>query len=60
MDEAKLPHGSTFTAELTHTEWLGNEQYGYINFDPDPEVRDLLDSPGPRHGRRRAAARRSW
>ncbi|MGF9660643.1 sn-glycerol-3-phosphate ABC transporter ATP-binding protein UgpC [Arthrobacter crystallopoietes] len=43
VDEAKLPHGSTFTAELTHTEWLGNEQYGYINFDPDPEVRALLD-----------------
>ena len=31
-------------AELTHTEWLGNEQYGYINFDPDPEVRELLNS----------------
>ncbi|EMY33979.1 putative sugar ABC transporter ATP-binding protein [Arthrobacter crystallopoietes BAB-32] len=44
VDDAKRPHGSTFTAELTHTEWLGNEQYGYINFDPDPEVRSLLDS----------------
>jgi multiple sugar transport system ATP-binding protein len=44
VDEAKRQYGSTFTAELTHTEWLGNEQYGYINFDPDPEVRDLLDN----------------
>ncbi len=44
VDESKRQQGSTFTAELTHTEWLGNEQYGYIKFDPDPEVRDLLDN----------------
>ncbi|GAB3550146.1 sn-glycerol-3-phosphate ABC transporter ATP-binding protein UgpC [Arthrobacter tumbae] len=44
VDEAKKPHGSTFTATLTHTEWLGNEQYGYINFDPAPEVRELLNN----------------
>jgi multiple sugar transport system ATP-binding protein len=42
VDDAKRAHGSVFTAELTHTEWLGNEQYGYINFDPSPEVRALL------------------
>ena len=44
VDEAKKPHGSTFRATLTHTEWLGNEQYGYINFDPAPEVRELLNN----------------
>ena len=44
VDEAKKPHGSTFRATLTHTEWLGNEQYGYINFDPSPEVRELLNN----------------
>lgn len=44
VDEAKKPHGTTFLAELSHTEWLGNEQYGYMHFDPSPEVRDLLNS----------------
>lgn len=44
VEEHKLQHGSTFTAELTHTEWLGNEQYGYIDFDPAPEVREMLNS----------------
>ncbi len=44
VDDAKRPHGSTFTATLTHTEWLGNEQYGYIHFDPAPEVRELLNN----------------
>lgn len=40
----KKAHGSTFKAPITHTEWLGNEQYGYIHFDPTPEVRELLDN----------------
>ncbi|MHA7293327.1 ABC transporter ATP-binding protein [Arthrobacter sp. HLT1-21] len=44
VEESKRPHGSVFSATLTHTEWLGNEQYGYINFDPDPEVRELLNN----------------
>ena len=44
VEESKLHHGSTFTAELTHTEWLGNEQYGYIDFDPAPDVREMLNS----------------
>ncbi|MCC9144648.1 MULTISPECIES: sn-glycerol-3-phosphate ABC transporter ATP-binding protein UgpC [unclassified Arthrobacter] len=44
VEESKLQHGSTFTAPITHTEWLGNEQYGYIHFDPTPEVRELLDN----------------
>lgn len=44
VEDHKLKHGSTFTAELTHTEWLGNEQYGYIDFDPAEEVREMLNS----------------
>ncbi|HET7415076.1 MAG TPA: sn-glycerol-3-phosphate ABC transporter ATP-binding protein UgpC [Arthrobacter sp.] len=44
VDDAKKPLGATFTTRLTHTEWLGNEQYGYMDFDPTPEVRDLLNS----------------
>ncbi|WP_026532180.1 ABC transporter ATP-binding protein [Arthrobacter sp. H41] len=44
VEDSKRGHGSTFTASLTHTEWLGNEQYGYITFDPAPEVRELLNN----------------
>ncbi|MET4059893.1 multiple sugar transport system ATP-binding protein [Arthrobacter sp. UYP6] len=44
VDDAKRPHGSLFTAPISHTEWLGNEQYGYIPFHPDPEVKELLDN----------------
>ncbi|MDN3481103.1 sn-glycerol-3-phosphate ABC transporter ATP-binding protein UgpC [Arthrobacter sp. APC 3897] len=44
VDEAKRPHGSVFTAPISHTEWLGNEQYGYIPFHPDAEVKELLDN----------------
>ncbi|TKV29281.1 sn-glycerol-3-phosphate ABC transporter ATP-binding protein UgpC [Arthrobacter sp. NamB2] len=44
VEDHKRSNGSTFTATLTHTEWLGNEQYGYINFDPAPEMRELLDN----------------
>lgn len=44
VEDSKRGHGSTFTATLTHTEWLGNEQYGYITFDPAPEVRELLNN----------------
>ena len=44
VDDAKRPHGSAFTAPISHTEWLGNEQYGYIPFHPDPEVKELLDN----------------
>ncbi|MGD6978443.1 MULTISPECIES: ABC transporter ATP-binding protein [Citricoccus] len=42
VDEAKMPKGSVFTAELSHLEWLGHEQYGYIEFEPDEKVRRLL------------------
>ncbi|MDO5634426.1 MAG: sn-glycerol-3-phosphate ABC transporter ATP-binding protein UgpC [Micrococcus sp.] len=43
VDEAKKANGSVFTAELTHLEWLGHEQYGHIEFTPDPEVKKVLD-----------------
>ncbi|HRO30040.1 MULTISPECIES: ABC transporter ATP-binding protein [Micrococcaceae] len=42
VDEAKMSKGSVFTAELSHLEWLGHEQYGYIEFEPDEKVRRLL------------------
>ncbi|MHA7179185.1 ABC transporter ATP-binding protein [Arthrobacter sp. MDB2-24] len=44
VEDHKRSNGSTFNATLTHTEWLGNEQYGYINFDPAPEMRELLNN----------------
>nr|WP_218844115.1 ATP-binding cassette domain-containing protein [Naumannella cuiyingiana] len=42
-DAALKQHGSEFSAELTHTEWLGNEQYGYLTFEPEEGVRKVLD-----------------
>ncbi|NKX52189.1 ATP-binding cassette domain-containing protein, partial [Arthrobacter deserti] len=42
VDEAKRSRGYSFDAELTHSEWLGNEQYGYISFDASAEIRRLL------------------
>ncbi|MCG2623228.1 sn-glycerol-3-phosphate ABC transporter ATP-binding protein UgpC [Arthrobacter sp. I2-34] len=42
VDEAKRPQGHTFSTELTHSEWLGNEQYGYISFEAEPEIHRLL------------------
>ncbi|TDT29914.1 ABC transporter ATP-binding protein [Naumannella halotolerans] len=42
VDEALRDRGSTFTADMTHTEWLGNEQYGYIEFTPDAELTEVL------------------
>ena len=42
VDEDKKAAGSVFRASLTHLEWLGHEQYGYIEFQPDPEVAGVL------------------
>ena len=42
VDEAKLEHGTTFDAEFTHTEWLGSQQYGYINYAQDEAVKHKL------------------
>lgn len=44
VDEHKRGRGSVVTAELTHVEWLGNEQYGYISYENDPRVVDTLQS----------------
>ncbi|MDY6054731.1 ABC transporter ATP-binding protein, partial [Micrococcus sp.] len=44
VEEHKRPQGSEFEATLTHLEWLGHEQYGYIEFEPDPQVAELLSS----------------
>ncbi|GAA1706627.1 ABC transporter ATP-binding protein [Propioniferax innocua] len=43
VDEAIKPHGTTFSARVSHSEWLGNEQYGYIEYESDAKVKDLLD-----------------
>ncbi len=43
VDEKLREHGTEFTATPTHTEWLGNEQYAYVNYDEDPELKSVLD-----------------
>jgi multiple sugar transport system ATP-binding protein len=43
VDEALLSHGTELTVTPTHTEWLGNEQYGYIDYEKDPELAEVLD-----------------
>jgi multiple sugar transport system ATP-binding protein len=42
VDEAKRGHGSTFTARVDVTEWLGDSQYAYIPFDAPEEVTNQL------------------
>lgn len=42
LSEAQLSKGSTFAAELTHTEWLGNEQYVYVSYENDPRVAETM------------------
>ena len=44
MEDSRRDRGSTFDATLTHLEWLGHEQYGYIEFEPDPAVAEMLSS----------------
>ena len=44
VEDSRRDQGSTFDATLTHLEWLGHEQYGYIEFDPDPAVAEMLSS----------------
>ena len=44
VEDSRRDRGSTFDATLTHLEWLGHEQYGYIEFDPDPAVAEMLSS----------------
>jgi len=42
VDDAKRDQGSTFTARVDVTEWLGDSQYAYIPFDAPPEVEAQL------------------
>ncbi|WP_144791073.1 ABC transporter ATP-binding protein [Kocuria palustris] len=35
--------GATFDAELSHTEWLGSQQYGYVGYEQDRDVKEKLD-----------------
>ena len=42
VDDNRRGRGSVVSAELTHVEWLGNEQYGYISYENDPRVIDTL------------------
>ncbi|MEV1296127.1 sn-glycerol-3-phosphate ABC transporter ATP-binding protein UgpC [Pseudonocardia sp. NPDC049635] len=38
VDEAKKPLGSTFTARVDVTEWLGDSQFAYIPYEAPAEV----------------------
>jgi multiple sugar transport system ATP-binding protein len=42
MDGEHLPPGFTFTAQVDVTEWLGNEKYAYLPFEPHPEAQKSL------------------
>ncbi|GAA1823920.1 ABC transporter ATP-binding protein [Nesterenkonia flava] len=44
LEELHLSRGSTFRAELSHTEWLGNEQYVYVTYENDPRVAETLQN----------------
>ncbi len=35
--------GTTFEATASQTEWMGNEQYGYIGYEQDPQLKGLMD-----------------
>ncbi|WP_296136871.1 ABC transporter ATP-binding protein [uncultured Tessaracoccus sp.] len=43
VDEALRDKGTVFSADVSHTEWLGNEQYGYIHYESEDKVKTLLD-----------------
>ncbi|MGO1182916.1 MAG: ABC transporter ATP-binding protein [Micrococcaceae bacterium] len=42
LDEAKRGQGSVFPSTIGHVEWLGHEQYGYIDYEQDERVADRL------------------
>ena len=42
VDADKRASGVTFTAPVDVTEWLGNEKYAYLPFEPHPEVQKQL------------------
>jgi multiple sugar transport system ATP-binding protein len=43
VEEAHRASGITFSAEVDVTEWLGNEKYAYLPFEPHPDVQAALD-----------------
>ena len=43
VDESKFSRGTTFETRFTHTEWMGNEQYGYIDYQQDEGVQNKLN-----------------
>ena len=44
LDPSRKARGSLVRAELSHTEWLGNEQYVYVPYDNDPRVAEALEN----------------
>lgn len=44
LDPSHRARGSLVKAELSHTEWLGNEQYVYVPYDNDPRVAETLQN----------------
>ncbi|GAA1109823.1 ABC transporter ATP-binding protein [Nesterenkonia jeotgali] len=42
LGEAQLSKGTTFTAEISHSEWMGNEQYAYVSYETDERVQETL------------------
>ena len=42
VEEERSHHGITFEAPVDVTEWLGNEKYAYLPFEPHPDVQAAL------------------
>jgi multiple sugar transport system ATP-binding protein len=42
VDDVKKPYGTTFTARVDVTEWLGDAQYAYIPYEAPAEVTEQL------------------
>jgi len=43
VEEAQRAKGTEFTANVDVTEWLGNEKYAYLPFEPHPDVQVALN-----------------
>jgi len=43
LDQSRRASGATFQAPIDVTEWLGNEKYAYVPFEPHPDVQAALD-----------------
>ncbi|GAB78139.1 carbohydrate ABC transporter ATP-binding protein, CUT1 family [Austwickia chelonae] len=42
LHEQPSPEAVHFTVPIDVTEWLGNEQYAYVPYEPDPQVQNRL------------------